>query len=170
VNFGIIYGIQAFGLATRLNIDQNEAREIIQAYFGTYTKINKWIEDTKNFAREYGYTETLTGRRRYLQNINNKNSVVRQRDERVAINMPVQGAAADLIKIAMINIQNEFKKLKLKSKMILQVHDELVFDCEKGEFEEVKKIVENKMKRALKLDVPIDVDTGSGENWFDAHT
>ncbi|MFI5145306.1 MAG: DNA polymerase I [Ignavibacteria bacterium] len=170
VNFGIIYGIQAFGLASRLNIDQNEAREIIQAYFGTYTKINKWIEDTKIFARENGYTETLTGRRRYLQNINNKNSVVRQRDERIAINMPVQGAAADLIKIAMINIHNEFKKMKLKSKMILQVHDELVFDCEKDEFEEVKKIVENKMKRALKLDVPIDVDTGSGSNWFDAHT
>ena len=170
VNFGIIYGIQAFGLASRLNIDQNEAREIIQAYFGTYTKINRWIEDTKKFARENGYTETLTGRRRYLQNINNKNSVVRQRDERIAINMPVQGAAADLIKIAMINIYNEFKKMKFKSKMILQVHDELVFDCEKEEFEEVKKIVENKMKRALKLNVPIDVDTGSGSNWFDAHT
>lgn len=170
VNFGIIYGIQAFGLAGRLNIDQNEAREIIHAYFGTYTKISNWIEGTKKFAREKGYTETLTGRRRYLQNINNKNSVVRQRDERIAINMPVQGAAADLIKIAMINIQNEFKKLKLKSKMILQVHDELVFDCEKEEFDEVKKIVENKMKRALKLEVPIDVDTGEGENWFDAHT
>ena len=127
------------------------------------------LDKIKKFARENGYTETLTGRRRYLQNINNKNSVVRQRDERVAINMPVQGTAADLIKIAMINIFNEFKKLKLSSKMILQVHDELVFDCEKDEYDEVKKIVENKMKRALKLDVPIEVDTGSGSSWYEAH-
>jgi DNA polymerase-1 len=170
VNFGIIYGIQAFGLSSRLGIDQNEAREIIHAYFGTYSKINDWLENIKKFAREKGYTETLTGRRRYLQNINNKNSVVRQRDERIAINMPVQGTAADLIKIAMINIYEEFKKLKLKSKMILQVHDELVFDCDKDEYEDVKKIVENKMKRALKLNVPIDVDYGSGKNWYEAHT
>lgn len=169
VNFGIIYGIQAFGLSSRLNIDQNEAREIIGTYFGTYTKINDWLEETKKFAREKGYTQTLVGRRRYLQNINNKNSIVRQRDERIAVNMPVQGSAADLIKIAMINIYNELKKLKLKSKMILQVHDELVFDCVEDEFEEIKKIVENKMKRALKLDVPIEVDLGYGFNWFDAH-
>jgi DNA polymerase-1 len=162
VNFGIIYGIQAFGLSSRLKIDQNEAREIIQAYFKEYTKINAWLENTKAFAREKGYTETLAGRRRYLPNINNKNAVVRQRDERIAINMPVQGTAADMIKIAMINIFDEFTNEKMKTKMILQVHDELVFDCDKDEVKEAERIIENKMKHALKL--------GKGENWYDAHT
>jgi DNA polymerase-1 len=169
VNFGIIYGIQAYGLASRLNIEMNEAREIIQSYFREYPSISGWLENTKKFAREKGYTETLAGRRRYLPNINNKNAVVRQRDERIAINMPVQGTAADMIKIAMINIFEEFRKEKMKSKMILQVHDELVFDCEKDEINDVEKIVVNKMKRALKLDVPVDVEVGIGENWYDAH-
>ena len=170
VNFGIIYGIQAYGLASRLNIEMNEAREIISSYFKEYPKINDWLDSIKKFAREKGYTETLSGRRRYLPNINNKNSVVRQRDERVAINMPVQGTAADMIKIAMINIYEEFRKEKIKSKMILQVHDELVFDCYKDEIKDVEKIVINKMKRAIKMDVPIEVEVGIGENWFDAHT
>ncbi len=169
VNFGLIYGIQAFGLASRLNIDQREARDIIQSYFANFPTINAWLEKTKDFARRKGYTETLAGRRRYLPNINNSNSVVRQRDERIAINMPVQGTAADMIKIAMINIYNEFNKKKLKSKMILQVHDELVFDCEKNELETVKKIVQNKMKNALKLNVPIEVEMGEGINWYEAH-
>ncbi len=169
VNFGIIYGIQAFGLSSRLNIEMNEAREIIQSYFREYPSISGWLDNTKKFAREKGYTETLAGRRRYLPNINNKNAVVRQRDERIAINMPVQGTAADMIKIAMINIFEEFRKEKMKSKMILQVHDELVFDCDKDEIKDVEKIVVNKMKRALKLDVPVDVEVGIGENWYDAH-
>ena len=169
VNFGIIYGIQAFGLSSRLNIAMNEAREIIASYFKEFPSINGWLEKTKEFARKKGYTETLAGRRRYLPNINNKNAVVRQRDERVAINMPVQGTAADLIKIAMINIFSELKKKKLKSRMILQVHDELVFEIEKGELDEVKKIVAAKMKNALKLDCPIDIDIGVGDNWFEAH-
>ena len=170
VNFGLIYGIQAFGLAQRLNIDQREARDIIQSYFANFPTVNQWLEKTRQFARKNGFTETLAGRRRYLPNINNKNTVVRQRDERIAINMPVQGTAADMIKIAMINIYDEFKKKKLKSKMILQVHDELVFDCEKEELEQVKKIVENKMKHALKLNTPVDVEMGEGINWFEAHT
>ena len=169
VNFGIIYGIQAFGLSGRLNIDQREARDIIQAYFRQYPTINAWLEKTKQFARTKGYTETLAGRRRYLPNINNKNAIVRQRDERIAINMPVQGTAADMIKIAMINIWEEFKKEKLKTKMLLQVHDELVFEVEKGEAEDVKRIVENKMKRAIKMNVPIDVETGIVFNSFEAH-
>jgi DNA polymerase-1 len=169
VNFGIIYGIQAFGLSSRLNIDQREARDIIQSYFSNFPKINDWLEKIKEFARTKGYTETLAGRRRYLPNINNRNMVVRARDERIAINMPVQGTAADLIKIAMIDIHNEFIKKKLKTKMILQVHDELVFDCEKSELPVVKKIVENKMKHALKLDVPIDIEMGEGTSWFEAH-
>jgi DNA polymerase I len=170
VNFGIIYGIQAFGLSSRLDIEQHEAREIIQKYFKEYPGINSWLEKTKVFAREKGYTETLAGRRRFLPNINNKNAVVRQRDERIAINMPVQGTAADMIKIAMINIHQEFKKEKMKSKMILQVHDELVFDCAKEEIDEVERIVSNKMKHALKLNVPIDVEVGIGGNWFEAHS
>lgn len=169
VNFGIIYGIQAFGLSNRLDIEQNEARELISSYFSEYSKVQGWLENTRKFAREHGYTETLTGRRRYLPNINNKNSVVRQRDERIAINMPVQGSAADMIKIAMINIFSEFKKEKIRSKMILQVHDELVFEVKKDELEEVEKIVVNKMKRALKLNVPLDVDIGKGDSWFEAH-
>ncbi len=169
VNFGLIYGIQAFGLAQRLNIDQREARDIIQSYFANFPTINNWLEKTKEFARKKGYTETLAGRRRYLPNINNKNSVVRQRDERIAINMPVQGTAADMIKIAMINIYEEFKKKKLKSKMILQVHDELVFDCEVSETDTIKNIVQNKMKNAIKLNVPIEVEMGQGINWYEAH-
>ncbi|MBZ0204054.1 MAG: DNA polymerase I [Ignavibacteria bacterium] len=169
VNFGLIYGIQAFGLASRLNIDQREARDIIQSYFASFPTIDTWLQKTKEFARKKGYTETLAGRRRYLPNINNKNSVVRQRDERIAINMPVQGTAADMIKIAMINIYEDFNKKKLKSKMILQVHDELVFDVEKSELETVKKIVQNKMKNALKLNVPVDVEMGEGINWYEAH-
>lgn len=169
VNFGIIYGIQSFGLSQRLNIDQAESREIIRAYFTEFPKINIWLEKTKEFARKHSYTETLAGRRRYLPNINNKNAVVRQRDERIAINMPVQGTAADMIKIAMIDIWLELEKKKFKSKMILQVHDELVFDCEKSETDEVKRIAENKMKRAIKMNVPIDVETGIGESWYEAH-
>ena len=169
VNFGIIYGIQAFGLATRLKIDQREARDIITSYFTNFPTVNAWLEHTREFARKNGYTETLAGRRRYLPNINNKNAVVRQRDERIAINMPVQGTAADMIKIAMIDIFNEFKKKKIKSKMLLQVHDELVFEVEKGELETVKKIVENKMKHAIKLNVPVDVEMGEGINWYEAH-
>lgn len=169
VNFGLIYGIQAYGLAQRLNIDQREARDIIQSYFANFPTINAWLEKTKEFARKKGYTETLAGRRRFLPNINNRNSVVRQRDERIAINMPVQGTAADMIKIAMIDIYNEFNKKKLKSKMILQVHDELVFDCESSELETVKKIVHNKMKNAIKLNVPIEVEMGEGINWYEAH-
>lgn len=169
VNFGIIYGIQAFGLAGRLNIDQHEARDMISTYFKVYFKIQQWLEKTKEFARKNGYTETLAGRRRYLPNINNKNAIVRQRDERIAINMPVQGTAADMIKIAMIDIFEEFKKIKLSSKMLLQVHDELVFEVDKNEVQDVERIVVNKMKKALRLNVPIEVDVGIGENWFEAH-
>lgn len=169
VNFGIIYGIQAFGLASRLNIDQREAREIIESYFKSFSSVNNWLEKTKDFARKKGYTETLAGRRRYLPNINNRNSVVRQRDERIAINMPVQGTAADMIKIAMIKIYQEFKKRKMKTKMIMQVHDELVFDCVESELQDVIKIVENKMKHAIKLNVPIDIEIGYGPSWYEAH-
>ena len=169
VNFGIIYGIGAFGLANRLEIKNSEAKEIIERYFGEYPKVKDYMERTKKFAHENKYVETLLGRRRYLNQINNQNAAARAEDERAAINMPIQGTAADMIKIAMVNIYNEFAKNKLESKMLLQVHDELVFEVKKTELEKVKKIVTDKMKNAIKLNVPIEVEVGVGENWFDAH-
>ncbi len=169
VNFGIIYGIGAFGLANRLEIKNTEAKEIIERYFSEYPKVKDYMERTKKFAHEHGYVETLLGRRRYLSQINNANASARAEDERAAINMPIQGTAADMIKIAMINIYNDFQKKKLKSKMLLQVHDELVFEAKKDELEQVKKIVINRMENAIELNVPIVVETGVGENWFDAH-
>ncbi len=169
VNFGIIYGIGAFGLANRLEIKNTEAKEIIDRYFRTYPNVREYMERTKKFAHDYGYVETLLGRRRYLSQINNANASARAEDERAAINMPIQGTAADMIKIAMVNIYNDFTKKKLKSKMLLQVHDELVFEVKKDELETVKKIVISRMENALKLNVPIVVETGVGDNWFDAH-
>ncbi|MBX7046608.1 MAG: DNA polymerase I [Ignavibacteria bacterium] len=169
VNFGIIYGIGAFGLANRLEIKNTEAKEIIDRYFTEYPKVKDYMESTKEFARTNGYVETLKGRRRYLKQINNQNASARAEDERAAINMPIQGTAADMIKIAMIDIQNEFEKKKLKSRMMLQVHDELVFEVKKDELETVKKIVADKMKNAIKLNVPIEVEIGIGDTWFDAH-
>lgn len=169
VNFGIIYGIGAFGLASRLEIKNSEAKDIIDRYFREYPKVRDYMERTKKFAHNHGYVETLLGRRRYLSQINNANASARAEDERAAINMPIQGTAADMIKIAMNNIHDEFRKKKLKSKMLLQVHDELVFEVKKDELEEVKEIVTDRMENAIKLKVPIVVETGVGDNWFDAH-
>ncbi|HCA42355.1 MAG TPA: DNA polymerase I [Bacteroidetes bacterium] len=169
VNFGIIYGIGAFGLANRLEIKNTEAKDIIERYFREYPKVLDYMERTKKFARENGYVETLMGRRRYLMQINNQNASARAEDERAAINMPIQGTAADMIKIAMINIDEAFKKNKIKSKMLLQVHDELVFEVYDDETEKVKNIVTSKMKNAIPMDVPIEVEVGIGKDWFDAH-
>ena len=169
VNFGIIYGIGAFGLANRLEIRNSEAKEIIDRYFAEFPKVKDYMERTKQFARENGYVETITGRRRYLAQIKNQNAAARAEDERAAINMPIQGTAADMIKIAMINIYEDFLKKKFASKMLLQVHDELVFEVKKDEMEEVKKVVSREMRNALKLDVPIEVDIGVGKSWFEAH-
>lgn len=169
VNFGIIYGISAFGLAQRLNIPRTEAKGIIENYFSQYPKIKEYMNKSIELAKEKGYVETILGRRRYLRDINSSNHTVRGFAERNAINAPIQGSAADMIKIAMINIHEEFKKKKFKSKMILQVHDELVFDVHKEEAEDVKPIVEDKMKHAIKLSVPVDVETGTGATWLDAH-
>jgi len=169
VNFGIIYGIGAFGLATRLEIKNSEAKEIIERYFREYPNVRTYMEETKKFAHEHGYVETLLGRRRYLSQINNQNAAARAEDERAAINMPIQGTAADMIKIAMINIHNEFVKNKFESKMLLQVHDELVFEVKKKELEKVKKIVIDKMKNAIKLNVNIEVEVGTGKSWYEAH-
>jgi DNA polymerase-1 len=169
VNFGIIYGIGAFGLSNRLEIKNSEAKDIIERYFREYPKVKEYMERTKKFAHENGYVETLLGRRRYLYQINNQNASARAEDERAAINMPIQGTAADMIKIAMVNIYNEFVKNKYESRMILQVHDELVFDVKKSETEEVKKVVKDKMENAIKLNVPIQVEVGTGDSWFEAH-
>lgn len=169
VNFGIIYGIGAFGLANRLEIKNTEAKDIIDRYFREYPKVRDYMDRTKKFAHENGYVETIKGRRRYLSQINNQNAAARAEDERAAINMPIQGTAADMIKIAMVDIYNEFVKNKLESKMLLQVHDELVFEVKKAELEKVKKIVIDKMKNAIKLNVPIEVEVGVGDNWFEAH-
>jgi len=169
VNFGVLYGIGPFGLKTRLGITQSHAKEIIETYFNTFKRVKHFMDDSVLKAREKGYAETLFGRRRYLRNINNSNRVVRQFEERVAINMPIQGTAADMIKLAMINIYNELNKMKARSKMVLQVHDELLFDVHKDEVEEIREMVKEKMENAIPMNVPIVVETGTGKNWLDAH-
>lgn len=169
VNFGIIYGISAFGLAERLNISRTEAKTIIDNYFKQYPDIKEYMDESIEKARKNGFVETILGRRRYLRDINSANATVRGFAERNAINAPIQGSAADMIKIAMINIYNDLNRKKLKSKMLLQVHDELVFDVLKEELDEVKSLVEQRMKTALDLKVPVEVGMGAGKNWLEAH-
>lgn len=169
VNFGILYGIGPFGLKTRLGISQTHAKEIIENYFKTFKKVKDFMDNSILQAKEKGYAETLYGRRRYLKNINSNNRVVRQFEERVAINMPIQGTAADMIKLAMIKIHKELERRKTKTKMILQVHDELVFDAHKSEIDELKTIIKKLMEEALPLKVPVVADIGFGDNWLDAH-
>ncbi|TVQ89311.1 MAG: DNA polymerase I [Bacteroidetes bacterium] len=169
VNFGIVYGISAFGLSDRLNIARGEAFEIIENYFAQYPGIKQYMDDTIAFARKHQYVETIMGRRRYINDINSSNGAVRGYAERNAINSPIQGSAADMIKLAMIGIYKEMQKKKLKSRMILQVHDELVFDVVKKELDELQKIVEHHMKNAIKLDIDLLVDMNTGSNWLEAH-
>ena len=169
VNFGIAYGQGAFGLSQKLNIPRKEAKDIIDSYFEQFHKLKSYQSEVIELARERGFVETIMGRRRYLRDITSANHMVRSQAERNAINAPIQGSAADMIKIAMINIQREMKKHQFKSKMILQVHDELVFDVFKPELEEVKSVVENEMKTAIKMKVPIEVESGTGLNWLEAH-
>jgi DNA polymerase-1 len=169
VNFGIIYGISAFGLSERLGIPRREAADIINSYFEKYPEVKKYMNDTIIFAKEHGYVETILGRRRYLKDINSANSVVRGFAERNAINAPIQGSSADMIKVAMIKIYNEFLNKRLKTKMILQVHDELVFDLLKEEEKVVCQIVEKSMINAINLDVPVVIDMNTGNNWLEAH-
>lgn len=169
VNFGIIYGQSAFGLSQNLNIPRKEAAEIIEQYFIQYPGIKRYMSDTMNFARENGFVETIMGRRRYLRDINSANATVRSYAERNAINAPIQGSAADLIKIAMINIHHDIKAQQLQSKMTMQVHDELVFDVVKTEVEQMKAIIANRMKTAIKTQVPIEIEIGEGDNWLAAH-
>jgi DNA polymerase I len=169
VNFGIIYGISAFGLSERLNIPRRESADIIDAYFRQYPGIKQYMDKTIAFAREHGYVETIMGRRRQIRDILSGNAVVRGFAERNAINAPIQGSSADMIKIAMIRIYNEFNRLKLNSKMILQVHDELVFDVHRPELETVQPVVRDMMQQAIPMSVPILVEMNTGENWLEAH-
>ena len=169
VNFGIIYGMSAFGLAERMELSRSEAADIIKKYFEEYAGIKEYMNRSIALAKERGYAETILGRRRYLRDINGSNSVVRGFAERNAINAPIQGSSADMIKIAMIGIHEELQKLKMQSKMILQVHDELVFDAHLDELDELKSIVENKMVNALPLSVPVVVEINTGSNWLEAH-
>jgi DNA polymerase-1 len=169
VNFGIIYGQGAFGLAENLGIPRAEAKSIIDNYFVQFPGIREYMNYNIDFARKNGYVKTMMGRRRYLKDINSKNFTVRGFAERNAINAPVQGSAADMIKIAMIDIHNEFKKQKFKSRMTLQVHDELVFDAHINEIEMIKPIITEKMVNAIKTNVPIEIGIGTGRNWLDAH-
>ena len=169
INFGLIYGISAFGLVKQLGINRNLAAEYMGMYFEKYPGVKAYMESTKDFARDAGYIETLFGRRLYLRDINASNAIRRQASERVAINAPVQGSAADIMKIAMINAHSALKKSKLKAKLTLQVHDELIVDSPKGETEKVVKLLTKSMQDAVNLDVPLEVDIGIGNNWDQAH-
>ena len=169
VNFGIMYGIGPFGLSSRLGISQGEAKDIIARYFERFPRVNQYIFDTIAQARHDGYVSTLLARRRYLPDINSRNQTVRANAERQAINMPIQGTAADMIKVAMIRIHKGIQDSGYRSKMVLQVHDELVFEVQKKELERITKLVVEKMQKALPLDVPIEVEVGTGKNWFAAH-
>ena len=169
VNFGIIYGVSAFGLSQQTNLNRKESKILIDNYYENYPTLKEYMSKQIDFARENGYVETLMGRRRYLTNINSQNGMIRSADERNAINAPIQGSAADIIKIAMKNIFNILSEKQFKSKMILQVHDELVFDVHVSELDKIKKVVKNSMENAVTLDIPLKVDIGTGKNWLEAH-
>lgn len=169
VNFGIIYGISAFGLSQNIGISRKEAQEIIDSYFDQFPQVKEYMNWSINQAREKEYVETVMGRRRYLRDINARNGMMRAMAERNAINAPIQGSAADIIKIAMINISKEMEKREMQSKMLLQVHDELVFDAHVSEAEELTSLIKNKMENAIKLLVPLTVEIGKGSNWLKAH-
>jgi DNA polymerase-1 len=169
VNFGIIYGVSAFGLSNQTDLSRKESAELIDAYYKTYPRLKTYIQEQIDFARNNGYVQTVLGRRRYLKDINSANAVVRSAAERNAVNAPIQGSAADIIKIAMINIYKRLTAENWKSKMLLQVHDELVFDVHNSELEKIQPMIKHEMENAFKLDVPLVVDLGMGKDWLEAH-
>lgn len=169
VNFGIIYGVSAFGLSNQTDLSRSESADLIDAYYKTYPKLKSYIQEQIDFARENGYVQTVLGRRRYLKDINSANAVVRSAAERNAVNAPIQGSAADIIKIAMINIHNRLNNENWQSKMLLQVHDELVFDVHNSELDKIKIMIKQEMENAFQLEVPLIVDLGTGKNWLEAH-
>ena len=164
-----MYGISAFGLSQRLHIGRAEAKKIIEDYFANFPAISSYIEDTLTAARETGYVETIFGRRRYLPDINSRNGTVRSLAERTAVNAPIQGTSADIIKLAMINVDKRIRTEGLQSRMILQIHDELLFDSIPSEVERLKKIVLEEMENVTKLSVPLTVECNHGNNWLEAH-
>lgn len=168
-NFGIIYGISAFGLSERLNIPRSESKAIIDGYFESFPGVKRYMEESVRLARENGYVRTLFGRKRHLPDINSRNAVVRGMAERNAINAPIQGTAADIIKMAMVAIQEKLKSGKFGARMILQVHDELNFDVPRKELEAVRALVKEAMEQACSLKVPLVVDMGEGSSWLEAH-
>ncbi|SHF72359.1 DNA polymerase I [Flavobacterium fluvii] len=169
VNFGIIYGVSAFGLSNQTSLSRKESAELIDAYYATYPKLKSYMANQVDFAREHGYVQTVLGRRRYLKDINSANMMVKSGAERNAVNAPIQGSAADIIKIAMINIHKKLTSENWKSKMLLQVHDELVFDVHNSELEKIQPMIKHEMENAFKMDVPLDVEIGMGKNWLEAH-
>jgi DNA polymerase-1 len=169
VNFGIIYGVSAFGLSNQTSLSRSESKDLIDAYYNTYPKLRAYMNDQVEFARENGYVQTVLGRRRYLKDINSANAVVRGAAERNAVNAPIQGSAADIIKIAMINIHKKLTSENWKSKMLLQVHDELVFDVHNSELEKIQPMIKHEMENAYLMDVPLDVELGIGKDWLEAH-
>jgi len=169
VNFGIIYGVSAFGLSNQTNLSRKESADLIEAYYKTYPRLKSFIQEQVDFARENGYVETISGRRRYLKDINSANAIVRGGAERNAVNAPIQGSAADIIKIAMINIHKKLTDENWQSKMLLQVHDELVFDVHHSELEKIQPMIKHEMENAFKMAVPLDVEIGLGKNWLEAH-
>ena len=169
VNFGIIYGVSAFGLSNQTDLSRTEAKELIETYYETYPKLRKYMSSQVDFARDHGYVTTLSNRRRYLKDINSRNAIVRGAAERNAVNAPIQGSAADVIKIAMINIYNKLQQGGFKTKMLLQVHDELVFDVYKPELETMKVLIKEEMENAYTLSVPLDIEMDVGSNWLEAH-
>jgi DNA polymerase-1 len=169
VNFGIIYGVSAFGLSNQTDLSRSEAKELIDTYYATYPKLKAYISHQVDFARDHGYVQTVLGRRRYLKDINSRNAVVRGGAERNAVNAPIQGSAADIIKIAMIKIHKRLKEGNYQSKMLLQVHDELVFDAYKPELDRLKEMIKSEMENAYELSVPLVVDMDTGSNWLEAH-
>ena len=169
VNFGIVYGISDFGLATNIGTSRKRAKEYIEKYFNEYPKIKAYMDGAVNKCKELGYVETLWGRRRYVPEIKSNNFNVRQFGERVAMNAPIQGTAADIIKIAMVNVHKALKDAGLKSKLILQVHDELVIEAPKEEEERAKELLVDCMENVMKMSVPLKAEACVGKNWFEAH-
>lgn len=169
VNFGIIYGVSAFGLSNQTSLSRSESAALIDAYYKTYPKLKSYMQEQVDFARQNGYVQTVLGRRRYLKDINSANAVVRSAAERNAVNAPIQGSAADIIKIAMINIHKKLTSENWKSKMLLQVHDELVFDVHNSEMEKIQPMIKHEMENAIQLAVPLEVELGFGKDWLEAH-
>jgi DNA polymerase-1 len=168
-NFGIMYGISSFGLSQRLGISRSESKQIIEDYFANFPAIESYIQDTLSSARESGYVETLFGRRRYLPDITSRNATVKALAERTAVNAPIQGTAADIIKLAMINVADRLDKEEFKSRMILQIHDELLFDAYPEEVESLMRVIKEEMENVITLSVPLTVECNYGNNWLEAH-